>query len=354
MKQQIKQRDRAQHWTYRRSRGGDLSVAPNQIIPGDALTILRRLPADCVDCVITSPPYHLLRSYHGGAKEIGTEATVTEYVERIVAVCDELARVLTPTGSLWLNLGDSYSRHLKYGSPAKSLLLAPERILLALSERGWLVRNKAVWSKTNGMPSSVRDRLSSTWEPLYFLVRSQKYHFDLDAIREPHRSSPRPVSANRRTTKYGQPNRLYAGRLAGSNSGLLKARAEGRAGHPKGKNPGDVFRLATASFRGAHFATFPERLIDPPLRASCPEKVCRVCGAPWIRNQAGCKCGGPWRRGRVLDPFMGAGTVAVVASRHDRDWLGIELSSDFIKIASNRIAGAPSSSVKDGQGGGDE
>jgi site-specific DNA-methyltransferase (adenine-specific) len=311
----------------------------NQIIVGDALRELQRLPSDSIDTIITSPPYHLLRRYSAGPEEIGTEATVGLYVERIVAVCDELARVLKSTGSLWLNLGDSYSRHHRYGAPAKSLLGAPERIMLGLIDRGWVVRNKLVWAKPNPMPASVADRLNTTWEPLYLLVRSRNYYFDLDAVREPHRSR-RPAGRIGHGVKYDGRVPAWAGPLAGTNSGLLKARAEGRSGHPNGKNPGDVWTVPPAAFRGAHFATFPERLIEKPLLATCPERSCRRCGLPWVKGTPTCRCHAGWSPGLVLDPFMGAGTVAVMAQRHGRDWLGIELNPTYRQLALRRLESA--------------
>ena len=316
--------------------------SPGQILLGDARQVLAELPSESVDTVVTSPPYHLLRRYGSGPGEIGTEPTVTDYVNEVLAVCDQLARVLRPSGSLWLNLGDSYSRNHRYGAPPKSLLLAPERILIGLAERGWIARSKVVWAKPNPMPSSVRDRLSCSWEPLYFLTRSRHYHFCLDAIREPHRSR-RPASLPRGPIKYdGAKRPEWAGALAGANDGLLKARAEGRAGHPLGKNPTDLWWVATAGFRGAHFATFPLGLIERPIKASCPERVCAKCGVPWERSgvelQAACQCRAPGRAGLVLDPFMGSGTTAVVAERLGRDWLGIELNPVYRELAMERIA----------------
>ena len=289
--------------------------------------------------------------------QLGAEATVADYVANLVAVSDELARVLKPTGSLWLNLGDSFSRHAKYGAPPKGLLLAPERVLLALADRGWIVRSKVVWAKPNPMPASVTDRLTSTWEPIYFLVRSRGYFFDLDAIRVPHRSG-RGLTAPGRHAKSKsraeqQPGKhsgkapAWAGPLAGSNSGLDRARAEGRAGHPLGGNPGDVWTIPTSGYRGAHFATFPTRLIERPLLASCPARVCPSCGRAWIQasgvpTRPDCKCGSGWRRGLVLDPFMGAGTTGVVAKTLGRDWLGIELNPDYRALALSRIAASGS------------
>jgi site-specific DNA-methyltransferase (adenine-specific) len=313
----------------------------DQILLGGVRQVLPTLPAASVDTIVTSPPYHLLRRYGSGPSEIGTEPTVTEYVDQVLAVCDELVRVLKPTGSLWLNLGDSYSRAHRYGAPPKSLLLAPERILLGLASRGWIVRSKVVWGKPNPMPSSVRDRLSCSWEPLYFLTRSRRYYFDLDAIREPHRSRRRPTSP-RGPVKYdGGKRPEWAGPLAGANDGLIKARAEGWAGHPLGKNPTDLWWVATGGFRGAHFATFPPALIERPIKATCPERVCSQCGVAWKRDandlRANCQCQAPGRPGIVLDPFMGSGTTAVVAERLGRDWVGIELNPVYRELAVERI-----------------
>jgi site-specific DNA-methyltransferase (adenine-specific) len=318
------------------------------VLRGDALTRLRELPTDSVDCAITSPPYHLLRRYGAGALEIGTEQHVDDYVDRLVEVCDEIGRVLAPHGGLWLNLGDSFSRGSRYGMAAKGMLLAPERLLLKLAQRGWIVRNKAVWAKANPMPHSVADRLTVTWEPFFFLVRSPRYYFDLDGIREPHRTNRRPAALTH-PPKYGGTRPAWAGPLAGVNDGLERARADGRAGHPLGKNPGDVWQIATAGFRGAHFAVFPEELVRRALVASCPQRVCVRCGRPWererrrdrlgaARTQCGCRAG--WRRGRVLDPFIGSGTVALVAERHGRDWLGIELNPAFAAMTESRVKAA--------------
>jgi DNA modification methylase len=336
-------------WRYCRQAAA-LAAPPDlpplrSILTGDALAWLRRLPDASIDCVITSPPYHLLRNYDAGKRELGTETDVNAYVDRLADICDEIGRILTPTGGLWLNLGDSFSRGPRYGALAKSLLLVPDRVLLTLLDRGWRVRNKVVWAKTNPTPNSVRDRFSTTWEPMYFLVRSRQYHFDLDAVREPHRTvrQPRPIKLN---PKYGGDRPPWAGPLAGRNDGLERTRAEGRPGHPLGKNPGDVWHLATAGYRGAHFAVWPARLVQRPLIAGCPERVCTDCGQPWTREQRRdrlgavqptCNCAADWRLGRVLDPFMGSGTVALVAEQHGRDWLGIELNPTYVEMAQARI-----------------
>lgn len=322
----------------------------NHVIIGDALTELRRLPAGSMDCCITSPPYYRLRNYQA-AGQIGMEPTVDGWVEALRMVCGEVGRILTPTGSLWLNLGDSYSRGAASGTPAKSLLLGPERLARALVDDGWLLRNKVVWAKPNPMPTSVNDRLNTTYEVIYFLVRSPRYYFDLDAIRLPHRSR-RPSSRRVSNSPTDRPD--WSGPLAGSNSGLDRLKARGQVGHPLGKNPGDVWQVATGPSRHGHHATFPERLIERPIRASCPARACMACGRPWRRQAAerlghlavmgelepGCTCGRAWRAGIVLDPFVGSGTTAVVAERLGRDWLGIELRPEFAALAERRTADA--------------
>jgi site-specific DNA-methyltransferase (adenine-specific) len=319
------------------------------VLIGDVRERLAGLPDASVDCVITSPPYFRLRDY-GISGQIGLEDTVDGWVDELRLTFRGLARVLKPTGSVWLNLGDSYSRHPRSGAPAKSLLLGPERLALALLADGWTVRNKVVWAKTNTMPTSVRDRLSCQWETLYLLTRSRHYFFDLDAIRVPHRSGQ--AGRRRASTAIIPTSRpSWAGPLAGTNAGLARLKANGMVGHRLGKNPGDVWTMASSNYRGAHFATFPESLVVRPLLASCPERVCRDCGEPWqreparvvdghyVRGQlaAGCACQAPFQPGVVLDPFMGAGTVGVVAARHRRDWLGIELNPEFAGLAMERI-----------------
>lgn len=318
-------------------------LARNQILTGDALTRLAELPDSSVDCVVTSPPYFALRDY-GTAGQLGLEATVEAWAAALTVALRAAARVLKPTGALWLNLGDSFSRHERYGAPAKGLLLAPERLLVQLAADGWLVRNKVIWAKTNAMPTSVRDRLALTWEAMYLLVRSPSYHFDLNAVREPHRSASRERAAKRNGTDK-QAAGGWSGPLAASRGGLATMKAEGRAGHPLGKNPGDVWSLATSGYPGAHFATFPPALVRRPILATCPRWVCSHCGLPCGPDRslqlatAGphCELAVDPRPGVVLDPFFGSGTVGLVAQELGRDWVGIELNPDYVQLAGQRL-----------------
>jgi len=323
------------------------------ILIGDARVRLAELPSASVDCVITSPPYFALRNY-GHDQQIGAERDVDGWVDQLRQVTRAVARVLKPSGVLWLNLGDGYSRHPAEGAPQKSLLLAPQRLALALVADGWILRNEVIWAKTNPMPSSVRDRLTSTHEVLYLFTRSRHYFFDLDTIRVPHLTSHQtrqPQAAGRTYPPASAAAMLGKVSRTNPNGGLGRMKAGGIVGHPLGKNPGDVWHLATAGYRAAHFATFPVFLVERPLLATCPAQVCATCGTPWRSDERsrhrsltdpaeprpGCSCQAPSRPGVVLDPFLGAGTVAVAAERHGRDWVGIELSPAYAALAEERI-----------------
>jgi site-specific DNA-methyltransferase (adenine-specific) len=323
-------------------------IGRRRILVGDVRDRLGDLPDGSVDQVVTSPPYFQLRNYdaHG---QFGTEPNVEDWVARLCAVASDLKRVLVPTGTLWLNLGDTYSTHHRQGSARKSLLLGPERVVLALTRQGWILRNKIVWAKPNPVPSSVRDRLTASWEVIYVLAKSDTYFFDLDAIREEHRGSKRPpiriasVPSNRE--KWRGPN-------SSSSTGLTALHRAGRPGHPLGKNPSDVWTIANPGVRG-HHATFPLPLAERMTLAGCPEARCIRCRTPHRRAvrrlgerairaalAPSCHCGSPSEPGLVLDPFMGSGTTAIAAERHRRDWLGIELNPEFAALADRRITTA--------------
>lgn len=323
----------------------------NVILTGDARRVLAGLLPESVDCCVTSPPYaNGLRDY-GAVGQLGQEPTVTDYVANLRSVLRQVRRALKPTGSLWLNLGDGYAKHHRQGAPRGSLLLAPQRVALALSAEGFVVRNVVCWQKPNPLPQSAPDRLSPTYEVVIFATKTRRYFFDLDSIRIPHRSIQRASrSAGRKPGQWYQ----------GGNCGLGKLKAEGRVGNRRGKNPGDVWAVPTAVDRRGHQATFPEALIERPILATCPERICVQCDRAWTRptrivsrrtregmrhtREVGalrrCDCFAPTRPGVVLDPFMGTGTTAAVAERLDRDWLGIELNPTFTKLAEDRLRSA--------------
>jgi site-specific DNA-methyltransferase (adenine-specific) len=318
-------------------------IRRNQVIHGDVLEVLRRLPDASVECVVTSPPYFAVRNYHV-AGQFGMEPTIEGWVEQLRAVAGEIARVLVPWGSFWLNIADVYASKPSEGAPPKSLLLGPERLAQALLEDGWLVRNRLAWTKPNAMPSSAADRLTPSWEFVYLLVREGRYFFDLDAIREPSKSF-------RTRPRRGSVRCVDNTARTHGHSGLERMKRLGLATHPLGKNPGDCWQIAGVRSQ-AHAATFPAELIRRPILATCPEKVCLACGRPWRRDHhpvrlvdgepqpralVPCGCGAATRPGLVLDPFMGSGTVALVAREHGRDWLGIELSPEYVQLTRDRL-----------------
>lgn len=329
---------------------GPTALPRNRIIVGDALDRLRQLPGNSVDCVATSPPYFRLRDYSSDG-QLGLEQHVGDWVDQLETISREVRRVLVPTGTFWLNLGDTYSGHARQGAPRKSLLLAPERLLLRLQAAGWLVRNKVVWSKPNAMPISVTDRLACSYEVIYVLAKQPTYFFDLDAIRVPHRSSAttrtRPPQKRSDRASWLGPNGL-------GDNGLAAMKARGLVGHPLGKNPGDVWTIATGGYRSAHHAIFPLALAERMIAAGCPEARCISCRLPWKRRvlralggtatrsalapTCGCEAGS--EPGLVCDPFMGSGTSAVAAQKLGRDWLGIELNRQFTSVARERVAKA--------------
>ncbi|MGU3500918.1 DNA-methyltransferase [Mycobacterium sp. C31M] len=322
----------------------------NHIIVGDALTKLSRLPDASVDCVITSPPYFSLRDY-GTDGQLGLESHVDQWVEQLTAISAQVARILVPTGTYWLNVGDTYSTHPSQGAPPKSLLMAPERLALRLQQGGWTIRNKIVWAKPNPMPTSIPDRLNTTYEVIYVLTRQPRYFFDLDAIRVPHVSSRKTGSGASNTAGRKE---AWRGPNSDTVTGLAALKATGQVGHPLGKNPGDVWTITPGGYRSAHHAIYPLALADRMIAAGCPESRCTACRLPWsrrvIRRLGGaavrgalaptCTCDASAEPGLVLDPFMGSGTTAVAADKLGRDWLGIELNPDFAQAARERIATA--------------
>lgn len=262
------------------------------LLVGDCLGSLRLLSAGSVHTCVTSPPYFGLRDYgHDG--QIGLEETPAQFVAKLVAVFAEVQRVLRDDGTLWLNLGDSWKN--------KQLLGVPWRVALALQDFGWYLRQELIWDKPNQMPENVPDRCTKSHEHIFLLSKSAHYYFDQCAIREPAVQAGRVRNDRFGGNKYGKGVKHSDGSMfTGSDT----------------RNRRSVWTVPTRPFRGAHFATFPEQLIEP----------CILAGAP-----AG---------GVVLDPFMGAGTTAVVAERLGRQWVGCELNPTYADMALDRIAAA--------------
>jgi len=281
----------------------------DQIHCGDSAKILAGLPADSVDCVVTSPPYYRQRDYRGESTQIGQEASPAAYVERLVQLFGEVRRVLKPSGTFWLVLGDKYDRG--------RLLGIPWRVALGLVDDGWILRSDIVWHKPNAMPSSVKSRPTTDHEYIFLLTNSADYFYDADAIREPH------VTFTEKSRMKGGRKHFHqrggtpeSGKNAG-DSNLHDARWD-QAFHPKGRNKRTVWSISLSKFREAHFAVFPESLVETCIRAGCPEG------------------------GVVLDPFLGSGTTALVAKRWGRRFIGIDCVEEYCKMARKRIKKADS------------
>jgi DNA modification methylase len=363
-----------------------VQVPHNTVMQGHVLDKLRELPNDCVDVVVTSTPYYGLRDYgpdcvsvwsgnadceheweaynftlHNGrgdaqksAKfseqknipdlkltnascskcgawkgQLGLEPHPSMFIEHLAQVFQEVMRVLKPSGSLWLNLGDTYygsgngqkqsekgkwtegefeqARKAKDYIPnkkqnnwlqPKQKMLIPARVAIALQDQGWILRNEIVWHKINHMPESVGDRLTRSWESIYFFTKADKYYFDLNAIRKPH------------ITNCGRSDRKLSKAIHFGGTSTFNG---GSSYNPIGGNPGDVWSLTNEGLKDEHFAAFPQKLVRRILECSTP------------------------KGGLVLDPFAGAGTSLLVAHKMGFDWLGIELVPKYCKIIEKRI-----------------
>lgn len=274
-----------------------------KIINADVLEGLKSLEDESIDCVITSPPYWQLRDY-GYPEQWGLEPTFQEYLEHLWQMMDEVYRVLKPGGTVWINLGDTYStqsgnsRGKKYDvdnkfnnvmagetllkgdldMPSKCLMLIPHRFAIGCIEHGWILRNDIIWAKPNGMPESVTDRFSKKHEFIFFFTKQQKYFFDLDAVREPHKedSIKRAARAHKGLKTHGA---VYGANWDQENVGYQNlderlANGELRMVNTNGKNPGDVsdfWAITTKPSSAKHYATFNNELISKPILAGCPE-----------------------------------------------------------------------------------
>ena len=416
-----------------------------QIINGNALDELKKLPSESVNCIITSPPYYGLRSYKGADTiwdgnpkcehewsiniservdytgfernrsglnkmaekidgherhattdilpidknsvycskcgawkgQLGLEPTYQMYLDHLLMITAELKRVLKETGTLFWNMGDSYAGKMgkrqgwndnkltytreealengtsfylnaDYGNiPNKSLMMLPERFAIGMIEQGWILRNKIIWYKRNGMPSSVKDRFSNKWEYIFFFVKSRKYFFDLDAVRKPLKeSSIKRINQNVQLQfNMGKVHDFPDDNMNMKNI-LIHMKQKYEQNNPVGANPGNVIDTPAVRYKSwysnaghkytherkydpnadggdfldiptrphtfAHFAVYPETLIEPLIKAGCPEG------------------------GTVLDPFAGSGTTGIVAERLGRNSILIEISSDYIAIIKER------------------
>ncbi|MEW6181504.1 MAG: site-specific DNA-methyltransferase [Chloroflexota bacterium] len=325
---------------------------------GDALHVLKELPDSSVDMAMTSPPYWSQREYENGG--IGLERNYHEYIERLLVIFQELWRVLKPSGSFWLNVGDAYSQ--------KRLLAIPWRIAIAMiDQQGWILRNHVVWHKVKGGPDNAKDKLRNVWEPLFHFVKQPKgYYYNIDAVRlNPRKASikddgtvisatgvrgvryRRQIELSTTLTEKEKQEALQAldkmleavaeGKIADfrmiirgqqrvthSDSESVSGRAKelNKKGfyflkyHPRGAKPSDVWDIIPEDTqkRTLHFAPYPEELCRIPILVSCPSG------------------------GIVLDPFCGTGTTNLVASKLGRKSVGIDISQKYLIIAQERCA----------------
>ena len=316
----------------------------NKMIVGDSLNSLRQLPNEAVDCVVTSPPYWGLRDYKtnpvlwndGWQGELGQESDFNQFIEHLCDIFDEVKRVLKDTGTCWVNLGDTYGGScmgLSYGGQTKgknsflpndlsympkvahargkydkSLLLIPFRFATEMVNRGWILRNVIIWQKPNCTPCSVKDRFTVDFEYMFFFAKKRKYYFEQQI--EPFKES------TIKRCKTGCNENKGANYQGLSKENFEKLEQKILSGELEGKNKRAVWNISTTNFSGAHFAVYPPKLIETPIKAGCPEN------------------------GIVLDPFMGSGTTGLVAKKLNRNWLGIELNPEYAQMAEERINAA--------------
>lgn len=312
------------------------------LIHGEALDSISEMPSESIQCIITSPPYWNLRDY-GVDTQLGVEKTPSEYVDRLVGIFRESKRVLRSEGTLWLNLGDTYavsgsagggsfererkcwgdtikSKRLSRGAgrwgggnasapglKAKDLIGIPWLVAFALQKDGWYLRQDVIWSKTNAMPESVKDRCTRSHEYLFLLSKNEKYYYNSEAIKEPAVC----LDKKKWTDGGSDKQRGHPRRHAGFNGRYAEKIA--LEGAPTKRNKRSVWTIPTKPFRGAHFAVMPEDLVEP----------CVLAGSKYGDT--------------ILDPFSGSGTVGVVALKNGRRFVGIDVNSEYIEIARKRI-----------------
>jgi len=307
-----------------------LGILNVNILQGDSLEVLRTMESGSIDMCITSPPYWGLRDY-GVDGQIGQEPSYQEYISKLVYLFNEVKRVLKDTGTCWVNIGDTYSggngagySPAKWKSlypnetslrkkmsrrdclPGKSLVGIPERFAIAMTDAGWIRRNTIIWHKSNCMPFSGKDRFTVDFEYMYFFTKNKKYYFKQQLEKYIDRADVK----YRKKLRQGKLYKVEKGNPYKENTPFTGERKTPMA---IGRNKRTVWTIPTKSYKGAHFAVFPEALVKPPVLAGCPEG------------------------GTVLDPFMGSGTTLKVAGNLGRHSIGIELNPEYIELAKERI-----------------
>ena len=409
-----------------------------KIYQGNCIDVLKDFPDESIDCVCTSPPYLGLRDYgtaewEGGDEnckhikktqkqggeanrpsreltifqydkkckdcgairkdsQLGLEETPEEFVANLVKVFSEVKRVLKKEGTVWLNLGDTYSAtrwsntpsttgisttesdivlQKKTKLPDKNLVGIPWRVAFALQSDGWYLRQDIIWHKPNPMPESVQDRCTKSHEYIFLLTKSPKYFYDIDAIREPFNDGG--------LKRINQNIKNQIGSERGNGGARLNGNMKAVSDENKGANKRSVWSITTKPYKEAHFATFPIELPTYCIKAGCPEKVCKKCKKPIIKEsyrenklnvgygnqhtpsgthkkiggkyqkfmeenpkkiieKPTCSCNAGFEGGVVLDPFFGSGTTGLAAQEQFKHWVGIELNPEYIEIANRRLA----------------
>jgi len=417
----------------------------DQIIHGNTLSVLNTLPSESIDCVITSPPYWGLRSYstngqvwlspngdsdcehvwgdelpkrgnsnfdswdkyqtygHNGGPmgagkgwagkdgthgaycqlcnawrgELGLEPNFQLYIEHLQTIFDEVYRVLKKTGTCWVDIGDTYASNGNGSVPTKSLCNIPHRFAISMTDSGWIQRNTIIWHKPSCMPSSAKDRFTVDFEYVFLFSKNKKYYFEQQFEAQTEGSLERGKYANHRNLKKFDNNKEQLV----TNAQNMFNDIDMQIILPNGRNKRTVWCINPQPFKDAHFAVFPEKLVEPMIKAGCPSAICDSCGYVYtpIQTPTGnriptghprkskrgghlntggvngscftdckknetvleyikCNCNAPTHAGVVLDPFVGSGTTALVARKLGRHYIGIDLNEDYCEMANKRLS----------------
>ena len=330
-----------------------------KILQGNCIDKIKELDDNSIDCVVSSPPYFGLRDY-GVDGQFGLEKNYHDYLANTVKVFETFKPKLKDTATIWWNVGDSYSskptgnigKSIKQKSnngshdnfkrldktsdiTEKNLMMIPNRVAIALQDAGWYIRSEIIWHKPNPMPESVRDRPTSCHEKIWLITKNKKYYYDAESIKEPIQDSSAKRLLQKNILNQKGSSRANGGMKSNGNMkavcnrkkfeeymGSSGSSFKGHSGYKKAdgtyminatRNKRNVWTITTKPFKDAHFATFPKDLIEPCIKAGCPEG------------------------GVVLDPFGGSGTTGIVAALNNRNAILIELNQNYIDIANKRI-----------------
>lgn len=301
-----------------------------KIYHADVFTAMKKIKSNSIDCVVTSIPYWQQRDYEGHNGQIGLEPTMEEYIDKIVSVFDEIYRILKPTGTLFLNTGDTYSNgstklignteRKGYGKnkgyvtvprkthiKKKSKMMIPQRIAIEMIDRGWILRNNIIWNKLNPMPESVNDRFTNDFEDIFFFTKSTKYYFNKQF--EPY--SEKTLNGHGKDGVIGKGNKVYT---EGKNKMRNEVNTWVNAPDERGRNKRCIWPISTTStYKVDHCATFPPKLVETCLDSGCP------------------------KGGIVYDPFLGSGTTMDVAKKKGMSCIGSEIVEKYVNISKDRV-----------------